>query len=90
MQEGKKSMSSQGHERVKEATSLSYDTGALSTFYDTWASQYNLDVDSCDYAGPMLACNLLAQSLNPTPGTLVVDIGCGTGLVGKKLKDAGF
>ncbi|WP_236543596.1 class I SAM-dependent DNA methyltransferase [Spiractinospora alimapuensis] len=51
--------------------------------YDEWAASYNEDLRDMGYVGPRVAAQRLAELA--TPGSTVVDTGCGTGLVGAAL-----
>ena len=83
-------MQSESYARIDQAVSCQYDTAELARYYDSWASQFNHDVDTPEYAAPQLACSVLAKYVTPTAQAKVVDIGCGTGLVGRALRDAGY
>jgi len=56
--------------------------------YDGWAGTYNDDLDAWDYRAPAKAAELLRDAVAPSSSLL--DAGCGTGLVGQALRDAGF
>ena len=71
-----------------------YDSGdTLESFYDDWASSYDEDVHDLHYAGPGLICDLLLKDNGhpavkvdvSDPKLRIIDVGCGTGLVGKEL-----
>lgn len=68
------------------------DPDEVASVYDGWASRYDDDLAAWGYDAPLLAARLLAQA---APGTRssnrpVLDVGCGTGLVGRALRDVGF
>jgi SAM-dependent methyltransferase len=56
--------------------------------YDAWADSYDTDLDSWSYQAPATAAGTLLD-LDPRPGS-VLDVGCGTGLVGKALRSLGY
>jgi len=56
--------------------------------YDDWAATYNETLADWDYRAPGYAARLL-QSHIP-PASVIIDAGCGTGLAGTALRDAGF
>ncbi|MBD2607027.1 methyltransferase domain-containing protein [Scytonema hofmannii FACHB-248] len=66
--------------------------------YDKWASTYDEDVKKRNYKSPELVLDFLLELLElekipftpNTPGLRVLDAGCGTGLLGKLMIDAGF
>lgn len=58
--------------------------------YDGWAPSYDRDLlDEYGYSAPRIAADALAGIL-PDRNALILDVGCGTGLVGKALADHGF
>lgn len=65
------------------------DAAETRTLYDRWATQYEADVAAERYATPRRAARALAQFSSDTSAP-VLDFGCGTGLAGLALKDAGF
>lgn len=69
-----------------------YETAGISTkpLYDEWAQSYEADlVGGLGYTGHLIAANALAQ-VAPDMNTPIIDIGCGTGLVGQELKNRGY
>ncbi|AOY80018.1 class I SAM-dependent methyltransferase [Moorena producens JHB] len=66
--------------------------------YDQWAPDYNRDVAARNYDGPEYIVRYLMEIvnsgkvlINPTnPDFKVIDVGCGSGLVGKGLQEQGF
>ncbi len=81
-------------ESMKEAMSLGGDVGKLSEYYDGWAATYDDDVSSHGYGLPESMVRTLVAALGDRPvdrgGLRVLDAGCGTGLTGQALHDAGF
>ena len=58
--------------------------------YDAWASDYDQDLlERCGYSAHRIAAAALA-ALEPRRDLAVVDVGCGTGLVGVELASLGF
>lgn len=62
---------------------------ATRNFYDKWAKTYEEEVTENGYATPARCAAALAQFASD-PSAPVLDIGCGTGISGLALKDAGF
>jgi predicted TPR repeat methyltransferase len=56
--------------------------------YDTWAEGYDDDLASWSYRAPAVVADTVL-SRQPDAGS-VLDVGCGTGLVGRTLRDRGF
>ncbi len=70
-----------------------YDIGSpedARRLYGDWATSYDQElVEENHYTGPELAAAVLARELADR-NTRIIDIGCGTGLVGEHLKAHGF
>lgn len=64
------------------------DSKTVETIYDNWSNAYNTDTDSWGYEAPRVASTLLAA--NAPTRAQVLDVGCGTGMVGLALRDLGF
>ncbi|MFT7476596.1 MAG: 2-polyprenyl-3-methyl-5-hydroxy-6-metoxy-1,4-benzoquinol methylase [Verrucomicrobiales bacterium] len=85
-------------ESMSKSMSLDGDITKLSDFYRSWASNYDDDVASHGYGLPSMMVRTVESALtasNPEETRLdrrvrVLDAGCGTGLVGAALADAGF
>lgn len=58
--------------------------------YDRWAEVYDEELTENDYRQPARCAEALSAMLAPGPDTTVIDIGCGSGLSGIALADAGF
>jgi len=58
--------------------------------YDKWAESYDHDlIENYGYCAPRIAAQVSAEEMNDRQAS-VVDIGCGTGLVGLELAGHGF
>lgn len=58
--------------------------------YDSWAASYDKDLlEDYGYSAPRIASEALAVIL-PDRNAVILDVGCGTGLVGKELARYGF
>lgn len=58
-------------------------------FYTEWAATYDAEVMANGYATPARCASALA-GFTPEQDLAILDIGCGTGLSGKHLAEAGF
>lgn len=56
--------------------------------YDRWARSYDDDLTSWSYQAPQVVAEAVLGR-NPAAGS-VLDVGCGTGLVGRALRERGF
>lgn len=73
------------HVKILNATS----TDALMQVYDDWSDRYERELlDEWGYSSPHMALTLLKRYIN-VEGVHVLDAGCGTGLVGELLAEAG-
>jgi predicted TPR repeat methyltransferase len=64
------------------------DPGAVADRYDQWAKGYDDDLASWSYRAPTVVTETVL-SRHPA-ATAVLDVGCGTGLVGQALRERGF
>ena len=64
------------------------DPGEVADRYDQWAQSYDDDLASWSYQAPALVAETVVTRL-PAAGS-VLDVGCGTGLVGRALRARGF
>ena len=62
---------------------------ASQAFYDNWAAGYEQELAEQGYATPARCAKVLAEHA-ASPWAPLVEFGCGTGLGGLALKDAGF
>lgn len=69
-------------------TTGSTNTGEVAAYYNEWASDYNETLASWDYRAPVGVAHLMQQHV-PMDRRLL-DAGCGTGLSGHALYDAGY
>ena len=56
--------------------------------YDMWADSYEADLEG-EYGAPQVSARYLARFLRDKDSS-ILDIGCGTGLVGKALNELGY
>ncbi len=61
----------------------------IQNFYSDWAKTYDAEVLENGYITPERCAAALAE-FTPTQDLSLLDIGCGTGLSGKRLAEAGF
>lgn len=74
------------HDRVLNAT----DQEELASAYSEWAENYDKDlVDEMGYIAPLKTSQLLQDYVQDLQAG-ILDAGCGTGLVGEQLHEAGF
>ena len=70
---------------LNEGTS---DPGEVANRYDAWAQAYDDDLASWSYQAPAAVAQTVVTR-HPEASS-VLDVGCGTGLVGRALRDRGF
>lgn len=75
-------------EGLKGAYSLSSSTQAAA-FYDGWAAGYDAELTSHGYVTPQRCAAALARHAEDVTAPMM-DLGCGTGLSGLALRNAGF
>ncbi len=64
------------------------DPGEVASRYDEWAKGYDDDLVSWSYQAPAVVSETVVTH-QPDAGS-VLDVGCGTGLVGRELRARGF
>ena len=64
------------------------DAREVANRYDAWAQSYDDDLASWSYQAPAVVAETVV-TLHPAPGS-ALDVGCGTGLVGRALRARGF
>lgn len=67
---------------------LPSDSGEIEKYYDDWADEYDRTLADWRYDAPTRAAEILRTRLRRN--SVILDAGCGTGLTGKALADAGF
>ncbi len=78
------------NESVHAALQLDKDPSTVRAFYDRWAATYDATAGYLEgYAAKQICVDLLAEVHEPGTGG-VIDIGCGTGVVGELLSRRGF
>ena len=76
----------------KDHLSRAYDLKSVADtqkFYSDWAKTYDAEVLGNGYATPERCAKALAE-FTPEQDIAILDVGCGTGLSGKFLSEAGF
>ncbi len=74
---------------IDAAMRLDGEVENLRAYYNDWARNYNMDITSAEYSGPVISARLLRQYLDDNDASLL-DAGCGTGLVGIELRALGY
>ena len=69
-------------------TRLSTDSQETAAYYDDWAESYDETLAQWNYRSPAIVATMLKREVPPDGP--ILDAGCGTGLSGKALHDAGF
>ncbi|WP_420565481.1 class I SAM-dependent DNA methyltransferase [Thalassobaculum sp.] len=69
---------------------VSMDGSTNAVTYDAWASDYDRELAAWGYEAPDRAAAFLAKHLDDTAAARVLDCGCGTGMTGVALREAGF
>ncbi|MFK7964700.1 MAG: class I SAM-dependent methyltransferase [Burkholderiaceae bacterium] len=74
--------------RINKATTAK-DPNVVKTVYDDWADGYDADITGYGYVAPEICVKSLMDLL-PEKSSLIYDAGCGTGLIGQRLKQSGY
>jgi len=69
-------------------SNISRDSGDVAQYYDDWAQEYDETLAQWQYEAPREVAKMLRAELPPE--SVILDAGCGTGLSGRTLRDAGF
>ena len=64
------------------------DTAEVAGRYDDWAETYDADLQAWSYRAPEVVADIVVARGSATAS--ILDAGCGTGLVGRALRRAGF
>lgn len=89
---------------IRDALALDGDVDAIQRYYEDWADDYDNDVGAEQYDLPDEVARLLDQivrqdagepidglTIDPAPpNPAILDVGCGTGLIGVRLGQAGY
>jgi len=71
------------------AQGASADSTEVRAYYDDWAETYDDTLRQWGYEAPDRVAQRMAARLNPSQAT-ILDAGCGTGMTGLALQQAGF
>ncbi len=63
------------------------DARAVESYYDDWAETYDATLSDWQYHAPEYVCEVLRPHLGD--GSRVLDVGCGTGLLGETISGQG-
>ncbi|HUU73545.1 MAG TPA: class I SAM-dependent methyltransferase [Burkholderiales bacterium] len=74
-----------GHDGL---SNLSRNSKDVAQYYDDWAADYDETLADWRYEAPKKVAQMLRAELSAE--SLILDAGCGTGLVGRALHEAGF
>ncbi|MFZ3562179.1 class I SAM-dependent DNA methyltransferase [Streptomyces sp. BH055] len=85
---------SESQDRIKRAHGLDGKPDRIDTYYGDWAASYDEDLRKTAYRGPHEIGELFGAMAGEHPGavgadSVVLDAGCGTGLVGAELSRRG-
>ncbi|XP_028408876.1 methyltransferase-like protein 27 [Dendronephthya gigantea] len=88
-------MSEEGYDGYSHVKQLNADTTEeeLIQLYSKWYKTYDKDVHDLAYIGPVVAANQLMKHLKDfgyNNDVTILDLGCGTGLVGEQLHKNGY
>jgi len=74
---------------LKDVYAAAGDASALTRSYDGWAGDYDSDMSRWGYRHPAMIAGLMGRHA-PDPATVVLDAGCGTGVLGETLSVLGY
>ena len=78
-----------GRENFFESAYSIQSAEETKAMYDRWAEVYDADLTAVEYQQPVRCAEALFKQL-PNGNSKILDVGCGTGLSGLALKEAGF
>ena len=78
----------QSNQRV-ESLVRATDPVKIQEAYRDWAPTYNEDLENFGYLGPKIGAMRFMEAF-PQRDSLILDAGCGTGLVGRELAELGY
>jgi len=81
-------MTSKDQADHKGLRNMSTSSDEVAEYYDEWAEDYDQTLAQWRYEAPEQAAGRLRSMIDT--GSAVLDAGCGTGLSGKALREAGF
>lgn len=81
-------MASDNHSDRSGLSKISRKSDDVAEYYDNWASDYDNTLADWRYEAPEQVASMLMAELSP--GSVILDAGCGTGLSGRALRSAGF
>ncbi len=81
-------MESDSRSKHSGLSNMSQESDDIAQYYDNWANEYNETLADWRYEAPEQVASMLRSKL--APESAILDVGCGTGLVGKALRTAGF
>jgi len=67
------------------ALQLNGERDSITAYYRDWAATYDEDMSAEGYAGPFITAGLAAMAVETDSSVQAIDVGCGTGLVGRLL-----
>ncbi|WP_281017501.1 MULTISPECIES: class I SAM-dependent methyltransferase [unclassified Minwuia] len=80
---------SENEAHLKDVYAAGGDASALSRSYDGWAQAYDADMSGWGYRHPAIIAGMVGRHA-PSPQTVILDAGCGTGVLGETLAVLGY
>lgn len=74
---------------LKDVYAADGDASALGRSYDGWAGDYDADMSGWGYRHPSVIAGMVGRHA-PSTGTVILDAGCGTGVLGETLSVLGY